>query len=239
VSGGVTRQEAAPREELPKNHAESVKICGNAAGRIVGDLGRDVAGLCEYDARDGLAAPVLTPRGTEIDQLDLTAVAHHHVLRAQIAVHDLERLAIGVGALVNVRQAFGHAHAERQRLGPADANAELPSSRSQVAEVPALDVLDHDVGLAADVGGRLENLRDARVGELRLNSRLVQKAGQKRAVLDVIGTDDLDDQRPFSALDAASGRQVDFPHAAASDAIEEREAFERTRQRVRRRLRRL
>ena len=104
---GVALEEAAAGAELPEHHAEGVDVDAGVAGVAVGDLGRDVAGLGEDDARDGVAAAVLPARRAEVDDLALAAVAHHHVLRRQIAVHDGERLARGVVPLVDVGERLG------------------------------------------------------------------------------------------------------------------------------------
>ena len=82
MRGRLAHEEAPPRSELPQHHAEGVEIGRNAAGRVVGDLGRDVAGLCEHDAGDRVAAPVFAARRAEVDELRVAAVADHDVLRA-------------------------------------------------------------------------------------------------------------------------------------------------------------
>ena len=60
-----------------------------------------------------------------------------------------------------------------------------------------LDVLDHDVRLAAGVGGRLEDLRHAVVLELGLDPRLVEEPRQERGVAGVVAADDLDHTGPL------------------------------------------
>ena len=94
-------------------------------------------------------------------------------------------------------------------------------------QVPALDVLDDDVRLAARVGRGLEDLRDARVMELRLDARLVEEAREEGAVRVVVAPDDLDDHRPFGALDAAGRGEEHLAHAAAGDALEQRKRSKR------------
>ena len=94
-----------------------------------------------------------------------------------------------------------------------------PAREPHVAQVPALDELDHHVRLAGRVVRRLEHLRDARMLQLRLDASLVQEARQERAVLFVLASDGLHDAGPFSPFDAACRGQVDLAHAAPRDAL--------------------
>jgi hypothetical protein len=142
--------------------------------------------------------------------------SEHHVLRAQVAVHDLERSPVGTGALVHVGEPLAEANADRHRLGPADAQAELRGPSPHLAQVATLDVFDHHVRRAVLVGGRLQDLRHSGVLELRLDPSLVEEARLERAVLGVVLPDDLHDQRPLGALDARRRRQVHLAHSAAS-----------------------
>ena len=202
VLGRFAAEEAPAGDQLPQHDAERVDVGRSAAGSVVGDFGRDVAGLGEDDAGDRVAAPVFPARGAEIDQLDVAAVADHHVLRAEIAVHDLERTAARVGALVHVRERFGKRDAESHRVRPSEVHAELRRARADLAQVSAFDVLDDDVGLAARIGRRFEDLGDPGVLELRLDPGLVEEARQKRAIVGVLAADDLDDAGSLGALDA-------------------------------------
>jgi hypothetical protein len=92
-------------------------------------------------------------------------------------------------------------------------------------------VLDHDVGLALLIAGRLQDLRNAGVLQLRLDPRLVQEPRQEGAVGVVLAPDDLHDHRSLGAFDAASRGQEHLAHAASGQALEQRVALEATRQR--------
>jgi hypothetical protein len=183
-----------------------------------------------------LTAAVLTARGAEVDQLHFAAVADHHVLRAQIAMHDFQRAALGIGALVNMAQGFAEAHGQRERFGPRDAHSELSGAGAHVAQVAAFDVLDDDVRFTRGVRRRFENLRHTWMLELRLNPSLVQKTRHERAIVDVILADALDDQRTLCALDAARARKINLAHASAGHSTEQREALESAWQGIRQRL---
>src|SRR5690606_36043095 len=100
-------------------------------------------------------------RGAEVDQLHVAAVADHHVLRTEVAVHDLERLARRIRALVNVSERFAERDPDGHRVRPRDARTELVSAVAHLAEVSSLDVLDDHERLAALVDAGLEDLRDA------------------------------------------------------------------------------
>ena len=145
-------------------------------------------------------------------------------------MHDIERLAARVGALVHVSQRVRHDDADRDGLGPAHAHTELTRAPTNLTQVPSLDELDHDIRLTGAVIGSLEDLSDTRMLELRLDAGLVQKARQKGTVLFVFATDGFHDTRPFGAFDPAGGSPIDLAHAAAGDPLEQRVTFKATRQ---------
>ncbi len=222
VRAGVALEEALAGAELPDHHAERVEVDPGVAGVPVGHLRRDVAGLGEDHPGDRVAAPVLPAGGAEIDDLALAPVAHHHVLRRQVAVDDGEALAGRIEPLVHVGERLGDERAHGHRAGPPDGLPDLERPGAHVAQGLALDVLDHGVGLArAVVDGRVEHLRHPRVLELRLHARLVQEAGDEAGIPGVLAADDLDHHRPLGPLDAGGGGEEDLPHAAAGDALHE------------------
>ena len=157
-------EEALSGAELPEHDADGVDVDAPVADLLARDLRRDVAGLREDDARDGVAAAVVPARRAEVDELHLAGVADHDVLRGEIAVDDAERRAVGAGALVHVREGLAHLDGEGAGLRPADAGADLDRAMAEVGERATFDVLDDRVGLAVLVGRGLEDLRRRRGG---------------------------------------------------------------------------
>ena len=227
----IAGEQALAGAELPQHDAHRVHVDATVADLLARDLRSDVAGLREHDTGDGVAAAVVPARGAEVDQLQLAGVADHHVLGREIAVDDPERSAVRASALVHVRERLAHLDHDRDRLGPADARADLHSAMTRVRERAALDVLDDGVRLAVFVRRCLQDLRDPGVIELRLDASLVEETRQERAVVDVIATHGLHDDRALGALDPGRRREVDVAHPATSEELEEEEPAEDAGQR--------
>ncbi|MEJ7733647.1 MAG: hypothetical protein WKG00_31185 [Polyangiaceae bacterium] len=231
-------EEAAPGAQLPEHHAEGVDIDARVTGVAVRHLGRDVARLGEDHARDRVAAAVLSAGRAEVDDLDVAAEAEHHVLRRQVAVHDGQRAPGGVLAMLQVSERLGDHRRHRHRVGPGHALADGQGARAHVTEAATLDVLDDGVRLAGGVlDGRVQHLGHAVVGELRLDARLVEEAGDEARVGGVLAPDDLHHHRALCALEAGGRRQEDLAHATAGDATEQDVAPEGAREVGRRRAR--
>jgi hypothetical protein len=105
-------------------------------------LGRHVTDLA-FEGRDQrlLALVAVALGDSEVDDLDVTAEAHHDVARADVAVNDPEGDAVEIALLVHVREA----RADRER------DAERVLQRN-AREAPLGDRLDHGAQvLAVDV----------------------------------------------------------------------------------------
>ena len=193
--GSVVRKRR-PAQSSQSMMPERVEVDAPVADLLARDLGRDVAGLREDDAGDGVAAAVVAARGAEVDELHLARVADHHVLRRQVAVHDAERRAVGPGALVHVGERLGDLDRDRRRR-PAQAIS-MPAWIARWRTSLRLRPSTYSTtvyGSPLVVGRRLEHLRDARVLQLRLHARLVEEAREERAVVDVVAAHRLDDAR--------------------------------------------
>nr|WP_236644646.1 hypothetical protein [Sorangium cellulosum] len=225
----VALEEAAPRAQLPEHDPERVEVDPRVARIAVRDLRRDVARLREHDARDRVAAPVLSAGGPEVDDLHVAGEAEHHVLGRQVAVDDAERGARRVLALVHVGERLGDHRRDRDRLRPVEAVPELHRARPDLAEAPALDVLDDRVRLPGRrVDVRLDDLRDTGMLELRLHPRLVEEAGDVARIRRVLAADDLHDHGALGPLEAGRGGEEHLAHASPSDAPQEHVAAERS-----------
>ena len=95
-------------------------------------LGRREANLALEDARLGHGLGVGGLGDPEVDELRRPLVGHEDVVRAHVAVHDLEGRAVVVGELVRVVQS-------RQRVGQ---DPKLRRDRDELALGPADDVLE-------------------------------------------------------------------------------------------------
>ncbi len=116
---GSPVEKAPAGAELPEHDAEGVEVDAAVAHLLARDLGRDVPGLGEDDPGDRVAPAVVAARGAEVDELDLARVAHHHVLRREVAVDDAEGRAVRAGPLVHVGERLGHFDGDGDRVGPA------------------------------------------------------------------------------------------------------------------------
>ncbi len=230
VALGIGREKSPPRAQLPEQDPERVNVDPPVAHLLPRDFRCDVTRFREDDARHRVAAPVVPARGAEVDELDLARVAHHHVLRRQIAVHDPKRGSVGPGAFVHVRECLRDLERDRDRVRPRDLDPRLDRALADVTERASFDVLDHGVRFAILVGAGLEHLRDARVLQLRLNPRFVEKSREKRAVVDVVAAHRLDDAGALRAFQPRRRREVDVAHAAACRELEQNPPTEDSRQ---------
>src|SRR5260221_6761285 len=138
-----------------------------------------------------MAAAVFASRSAEVEQLHVAAVPDHDVLRAEIAVHDAERLSVRVRSLVDVCERLGERDADGDGFCPVDRRVELRPSASDLGEVSSLDVLDDDERLSARIGRCLEHPYDSGVIELRLDARFVEEAREERWIRGMLAADDL------------------------------------------------
>ena len=120
---------------------------------------------------------------------------------------------------------------------PANLHSHLGGALPDIGERAPLDVLDHGERLAVLVGGRFQDLRHARVIQLRLHAGLVEKASEKRAVVNVIAPHRLHDARALRAFEPRRGCEVDVAHSAAGQELQEDQPAHDAGQRVGRRRR--
>src|SRR5690606_23400330 len=101
---------------------------------------------------------------------------------------------------------------------------ELRPALADLAEIAALDVLEHHVGLARGVRRGFEHLSHARVLKRRLDSGFVEEACEERRVLAMLPAEDVHDARPLGALDSPRSAQIHFAHTPSGERLEERPA---------------
>src|SRR5690606_4267784 len=119
---------------------------------------------------------------------------------------------------------------DSNRIRPRQRNSQLVASRKYLPEVSSFDVLHDRVGALLFVSGSFQYLGHPRMLELRLDARLIQKAGSKALVALVLSPDFLHHACAFGAFDTTRRRQVDFTHPTASYPTKERQPAESTRQ---------
>ncbi len=136
------------RKRRPAQSSQSmmpsgVEVDAPVADLLPRDLGRDVPGLREDDARDRVASAVLSARGAEVDELHLARVADHHVLRRKVAVDDAERRPVGARALVDVGERVAPSRCAIATASAQPMRAPIWMARvADVGEAAPLDVLD-------------------------------------------------------------------------------------------------
>ena len=204
LDGRGARVGLAAGEHLVEHDAHRVDVRAGVAhavrhelGREVGDGAEDGAGGGRGDLRDGA-------RQAEVGDLDATVGRQQHVLRLDVAVHQVR--AVGRGQRVEDRLGRG------QRLGDAQraALAQVP------AQVGALDVLHREVaGLAVDA--LVEDAHEARVGELGRGACLAAEAGDELGPAGALREVRVHHLDRDLAVQPPVAREVDGGHAAAGD----------------------
>jgi hypothetical protein len=153
-------------------------------------------------------------------------VGQKEVVRAEIAVHDVERRAVEVAQLVRVvepgQRIERDAHPEARRHPGAD----LDHARHQLVEGLALEVFHHQI-VAPRFDADLVGLHHVRVVEARDEAPLVEEHLAAAAVRREVFAQDLDDDQLLEPGRAPRERQVDVSHAAAPDALDEAKLAER------------
>ena len=194
-----------PAQQLVQQHAERIDV-GRRRDRTAGHLLR--RGVLRRQRRAGLPrqprhAVVFDQLGdAEVEQLDLSVGGHEDVRGLEVAMHDQ----------VGMRVGHGRQHVEEQ------ANALLDAQARFVAvgvEVPALDELEHQVGLARVGHAGVDQPGDVRMGEPREDGAFAPEA-LFTAAADQRGVQQLDRDLALEAAVAARG-QPHAAHAAVAD----------------------
>ena len=206
--------EAALRQQLPQHDADGEHIGAAVDGLAAEVLGRHV---------DELALERAGPRAmrgrrrlgdAEVHQLHLAVVGHEHVVRADVAVNDAQRVAGVIGQLVRVVQA-GQGVDENAK---AQREAELARSHAvqHGRQRLAVEVLhrDRQVGSLLD---HLVGLNHVRMIEADRQPRLVVKHRHEVGIGGEVGPDSLQDDDLADAAAGVHQRQQHFGHAAAAD----------------------
>jgi hypothetical protein len=206
----------APAQDLPQDHAERVEVAPPVDALAARLLRGHVAELALEDAL--LLGEEARARDPEIGDLHGALEREQDVLRAHVAVHDLERLPRLVLLLVRVVQALRGLRDDPRADPRRDLRAVGARGRHQAPEVASLDVLHREEEpLVAEV---LEfvDLDDVGVVEARREVRLLDEHRAEAPRSSVRRQDPLEDEHLVSALRAPLLREEHLGHAARPQA---------------------
>ena len=216
---------AAPGEQRPPGdelveHDAGAPHVGATVDRFAARLlGRHVRELALDDAL--VLGDVARPCDAEVDDLHRAVPRHQHVLRRDVAVDDLQRIAELVGLLVRVVEALAELLHDVRGQAVRDAAALLGAVLQQAEQVEALDVLHRqEVGVADRA--EVEHLDDVRVVEAERDLGLVDEHRDELPALGVGRVDLLDDQRLGEALRDGRAREEHLGHASGADLRHQR-----------------
>ena len=168
-------------------------------------LGRHVRDLALDDAGRGLLALALRLGDAEVGQLDLALIADQHVVRADVAVDDAQRLAVArLGVRVGQRAADAGGDVQAERGRPDDARR--VRALQDLLEVPAVDQLQRqEVAPAGDA--QVQHLRDVAVLQAHRDVRLVEHHVAELRIGRIRRQDPLEDDRLLEPLGAVLDRR--------------------------------
>jgi hypothetical protein len=173
-------------------------------------LGRGVGGRAEVGARTRLLGGVQGAGYPEVRKFGVAAFVEEDVLGLDIPVDDAAFVGVGEG------RGYVGAEAREHRFG------EGAAAVHQALQVPAGDVLHHDVGDLAPLQRVLAcvvDLDDVGVGEAGGRAALSPKEGARLLVVEV-GAQDLDGHGPVEDLVAP---EKDLGHTAGAKLPDEHE----------------
>ncbi len=207
LAGGELVEQRAHGEEI---HAVIERLGRELLGREVEELALDDAGLRPAHPRRRLG-------DAEVDQLHVAAEADHHVLRADVAVDDAQRLARRVLRHVGVEQPLAQARDEPRGDARRHHLALLLLLLQQAAEIDTVHPLHRDEGRAVEVP-QLEELDDARVVQRRRDARLVEEHADELGLLREVREDALEHHHAVAARVLG---EEQLRHAADGEPLEQ------------------
>jgi hypothetical protein len=209
--------ELASRRHVPEKHAggEDVRTSIRVAARRL--LGRHVPDLALDDPALRLRRAAGRLRDPEVDDLHRTVVRHEHVVRGDVAVHDVQRCSVVVGELVRMVQPREHIGDDGVEHLAREVRSEAAHALHHAVHGLALEELHREEVLAALVA-ELEELDHVRVREPRGDARLVHEHRDELGILGEVAPELLDDRE---LREARSDRPLDggeehVGHAAVS-----------------------
>ena len=216
--GRAARGSTTPSEKMSVRRSTfSPRAC---SGDMYADLALEHARLFAKHVGAGDA---------EVGDLHRAVEAEQDVLRRHVAVHDVERLARLVRALVRVVQPVRDlAHDVGGDVGR-EALVRLARATHELAEVRPLDVLHAEELALVAVVLKIVDLDDVRMVQARRELRLVGEHGAEASRRAVLRQDALDDEQLVGALGAALLGEEHLGHAARPEAPDDLEIGEMAR----------
>ena len=155
-------EETLARQQLVQDDAEREEVAPTVdrlsprlLGRHVLDLALERPGLGLGGLRRGLGDP-------EVAELDVALVRDEDVLRRDVAVHDVELVAVGVAPAVRVVEGRGHLRGDVNGQRNGQGHRVLARRLLDRPQVPAVDVLHRD-----EVAARLDLAQVVDVNDVR------------------------------------------------------------------------
>ena len=213
-------EERPPHDHLGEHDAEGEDVAPPVELAPHDLLGRHVPELAFELARLGAPLDLLRADDAEVGQLHRARAIDEHVARRDVAVHQVERLALLVlgGVRMLERASHGedhlHAHVEGNGLVLRCRGANEPRAGG------AVDVLHRHVHLVVLLA-EVEDLDDVRMTEPRRHPRLVDEHGDEVRVAGELREDALDRDDLLEAMGARLPGEVHLGHAARRDALEQ------------------
>jgi hypothetical protein len=162
-------------------------------------------------------------RDAEVEQLHVAVPAHHDVVRADVAVDDVERLAVHALRVVHVIERGGHVREDLPRDGIGDP-PRLGGAPHDLAKRHAVHPLERHDRRAVDLAA-LVDVADVGMVEARRHLAFLEEHSEEVGVVRELGQDALENDVAAPVL-AALAREEDLGHAAPSDSAEDLELAE-------------
>jgi len=213
-------EEALAGQQLVQDDAAGEDVGAPIDRQAAHLLGRHVPELALEDAGLGLGALAGRLGDAEVDQLHLALERDEDVLRADVAVDEVELAAGLVALVVRVVEALADLHDDEAGLRHRHRLALGAAAIEDRAQVAAVDVLERDVVAAID-DAEVEDLGDVRVVQLHRDLRLVDEHLDELFVLRDVRKDALHGDEALEALDAVRLGPEDLRHPADVDPLEE------------------
>ncbi len=232
----LAREEPLTREAFPEHHAERPHVDAAIRGLAFELLGREVRELALHLAGRGLVVAMPRARDAEVEHPRGSVVADEEVLRAHVAVHDLEELTGLVTELVRGVQAFArvdHEPRDHPRALVAERGGRARGLAEHAVQRLTHEIRHREVVDALDLA-ELVHAADVRVVDARRDARLVEEHRREAWVAREVRVDALERDELLEAAWALRLREEHGAHAAARELVAEHVGPEASRRAQRR-----
>ena len=207
-------------EHLVEHHADAEDVGAMVERLAPGLLGRHVIELALDDARLGLIGPQRGLGDAEVDDLALALEREEHVLRRDIAMHDVQRPTAAILLTMRIIEPGAGLHRHVRRRVDRHALAPVAQALEHPIQVAPVDVLHRDVVVLVDLA-EVEDLPDVAVRQLHRDARLVDEHLDEVGILAVPRMQPLDREDLLEPAQTGCLGLEDLGHATDGDAFEE------------------